>query len=397
MADGRWTIRTRLAAIYGLTVLLAGSALLGITLLLFERVLTNRPVNTSIVVAHQSTQPSPATDPGTQGQAIGTAIRPSTPPTEDDASFRLAEELHADFRRSALRDLIGQGSLALAVLVVVGAWLGWLVAGRTVGPIKQMTATVRRVGDGSLHERAALPGPRDEMHELADSFNDMLSRLDSAFDRQRRFVANASHELKTPLTISRTLIEVSVTDPAVREPLLEVNLRQERIINGLLQLARSDQGLVDRAPLDLAQLTAHVIEGITPTANVRLFSQLVPTPLQGNAVLLEQLVQNLLHNAVQYNEENGSVWVHCAPFSGEARLRVENTGPVVSPAGAAQVFEPFLRLGERSGSGDGSGLGLSIVRSIARAHGGDGSAIARRGGGLVVTICFPAASRQDES
>jgi signal transduction histidine kinase len=260
----------------------------------------------------------------------------------------------------------------------------WFAAGRTLRPLAEITATARRVADRNLHERIGLTGPRDELKRLADTFDDMLARLDAAFAAQRRFAANASHELKTPLAINRTLIEVALSHPdpspdvrRLGETLLVVNARHERLIDGLLLLARGDLTPADAVPVDLAEVTAHVaaLHGVTDVT-VR------PVPVSGDPVLLERMVQNLVENAVAYNRPGGTVTVTCADGS----LTVSNTGPEIAPFEVERLFEPFQRLTDRVGSARGTGLGLSIVRAIARAHGLTAAATPNPGGGLTVTV-----------
>jgi len=283
----------------------------------------------------------------------------------------------------------------------VGLVAGWFVAGRALRPIHEITATARRVADRTLHERIALPGPRGEFRELADTFDEMLSRLDAAFDGQRQFVGNASHELKTPLAINRTLLEVALnrpdTPPQLRqlgETLLEVNARHETLVDGLLTLARSERAVTDPVPVDLAEVTRSVI-GLTRHESERLgvtvTAVVAPAWVAGDPLLLERLVQNLVQNAIRYNDPGG--WVEVRAEDGpRVRLAVTNTGPEVSPGMVPSLFEPFQRAANRVGSARGTGLGLSIVRSVARAHGGWVGATPRPGGGMVVEVSLPAGS-----
>ncbi len=280
---------------------------------------------------------------------------------------------------------------------MVGLWLGWLLAGRTLRPLTQITATARRVADRNLHERIGLSGPRDELRELADTFDDMLARLDAAFDGQRRFVANASHELRTPLAVNRTVLEVAMARPGaptelvrLGETLLEVNARHERLIDGLLLLARSEQAVSDPVPVDLADVAARVHEQFAGEARGLTFERSgTPAPTTGDPVLLERLAQNLVENAIRHNVAAGRVTVTTGSEAGRALLTVTNTGPVVPAYEVAGLFEPFRRLTDRVGSARGTGLGLSIVRSVARAHGGDVAAHPNPGGGLVVEVSLP--------
>jgi signal transduction histidine kinase len=290
---------------------------------------------------------------------------------------------------------------------VVGAAaiaFGWLIAGRLLQPVHRVTETARRIADApaadrSLHERIALRGPNDEIKLLADTFDIMLERLDHAFDGQRRFIANASHELRTPLTLNRALLEVAVhrraASPEVRqlgETLLEINTRHERLIDGLLLLARSDRDMTERSFVDLADIVDHLASQVPP-GTVAVHPEPSQAETSGNPVLLERLVQNLLDNGVRHNiPENG--WVKVATDTrpdGSAVLVVSNTGPVVPRYEIPQLFEPFRRLStdRLSSTSPGAGLGLSIVQAIARAHGGDVHAEPRDGGGLVVTVTLP--------
>jgi signal transduction histidine kinase len=293
---------------------------------------------------------------------------------------------------------------------VAAAGFGWLLAGRALHPLQQITATARRVADRSLHERIALDGPDDEIKDLADTLDSMLERLDRAFDSQHRFVANASHELRTPLTINRTLIEVALSGPQANESmrqlgatLLAVNERHERLIDGLLTLASSEQRITEPSPVDMADIARHVTTGSTDGARgagVDVRTRLRPAPVEGDPVLLERLAQNLVDNAIRYNRsEQGWIVVDTGVVGGSAHLTVENTGPPVQPYEVPGLFEPFRRrptterIADPAGAsiGRGAGLGLSIVRSVARAHGGDVHASPREDGGLIVRVRLPAA------
>ena len=300
------------------------------------------------------------------------------------------------YRAYILRLLVQMGGMALGLVAVVALAAGWVVAGRVLRPIADITATARRVRrQQPARTDPGRAAPATRSSELADTFDAMLERLDTAFDGQRGFVGNASHELKTPLAISRTLVEVAMgrPDPPIEvtqlgRALLEVNARQERLIDGLLALARSGQQLTARTPLDLADLCARLAD---PAAGWH--TRLRPARLAGDPVLLERLVHNLLDNAVRYNVPGGAVWLGTGEETGEVVLTVANTGPVLAAADVAALFEPFRRLGaDRTGSASGTGLGLSIVRSVARAHGGDATARPRPatdGGGLAVTVRLP--------
>jgi signal transduction histidine kinase len=275
-----------------------------------------------------------------------------------------------------------------------------LIAGRALRPVHQITRTARRLSEETLHERIALDGPDDEIKELADTFDAMLERLDRAFDGQRRFVGNASHELRTPLAIQRTLLEVSATDPDAGEevrrlarPLLVTNERSERLIDGLLLLAHSEQELHVRERVDLAEVVDDVVLVVTPDAAARdiaIRAQTSHATVDGEPVLLEHLVMNICQNAVRHNIDGGSINVTCRAHDDDVVLTVANTGAEIAVRDVGVLFEPFRRGRDRVNGERGSGLGLSIVRAVAYAHGGRVTASARPGGGLIVEVRLPA-------
>ena len=312
-------------------------------------------------------------------------------------------------RDSTLRAMLTQGGVALVVIMALAIGLGWFIAGRMLQPLHRVTDTARRIAhapaaDRRLDERIALEGPHDEIRVLADTFDVMLERLDNSFDGQRRFIANASHELRTPLTLNRALLEVAVHRHAASEEvrqlgetLLEINRRHERLIDGLLVLARSERELVDRSFLDLADLTQYVVFH-QPPHELTVDIEAAEAPTTGNTVLLERLVRNLVENAVRYNVKEG--WVGLRTYTdkdGSAVLEVANTGPEIPPFEVPSLFEPFRRSeGVRAADGPpGSGLGLAIVRAVAHAHDGTASAESRPEGGLIVTIRLPGAKPED--
>lgn len=407
------TIRLRLTLVYGGLFLLAGVLLLGVTYALISQRL---PANVQYAVAglpeaeHTQTQDKPgAVTAGPSGTSLDwdDAVAGSPPPESGFAGRRqLVTQVTEGVWRDALNALLTQGGIALVLVGAAAIGFGWLIAGRMLAPLHQMTATARRIADApaadhSLHQRIALDGPHDEIKELADTFDVMLERLDRAFDGQRRFIANASHELRTPLTLNRALLEVAVHRRAagaevrqLGETLLEINSRHERLIDGLLLLARSEAGVAERSFVDLADIVDHVV-GQTPRDGVTVATEAGPAPTMGSPVLLERLAQNLVENAVRYNEPAGG-WVRVTTGTradGSVTLIVANPGPVVPPYEIPNLFEPFRRLGqERIAAGraaPGAGLGLSIVRAVARAHGGDVRAEPREGGGLTVTVTLP--------
>jgi signal transduction histidine kinase len=244
----------------------------------------------------------------------------------------------------------------------------------------------------NLDERIALAGPRDELKELADTFDAMLGRLERAVESQRRFVANASHELRTPLAIQRAAIQIGLADTSpeqverMRAELLEANRRTERLIDGLLTLARGERGLDTRDPVRLDEIAEEVVASSRPAAEragLTIRAAIEPLTVAGDAVLLTQLTTNLLHNAVRYNHPGGEVYVGVSPEQG---LTVRNSGPEIPAEQVPELFEPFRRLRTRTGPADGAGLGLSIVASIAQAHDATVTALPNPGGGLDITV-----------
>jgi signal transduction histidine kinase len=302
-----------------------------------------------------------------------------------------------DYRASTIQTMLIISGIALVLVGAMAALLGWLMADRALRPVKRITATARRLEAGRMDKRINLDGPDDELKELADTFDGMLDRLAGSFDSQRRFVANASHELRTPLAVQRTMIEVAMADPTASPELmrlgshlLHTNERTERLIEGLLVLARSDRGLGVRDPVRLDHVVAAVVDGARPLADdagVTITSKLVPRTVPGDPTLLERLVTNLVHNAVHYNTRGGSVTVEVGEHPA---LVITNTGPQVPLTQVGDLFEPFRRLDrDRTTRRAGAGLGLSIVRSVALAHDGSVAATPNLGGGLRVTVKLP--------
>jgi signal transduction histidine kinase len=384
----RWTIRLRLTVLFGALFFLAGAVLLGVTYFLVNQRLEGRG---GFDRDNQS-----MAEFRSQLQAL---------PQNPQAWETIREEIMAEqerYREETLDSLLTQGAVALLVVGLAAGGFSWLVAGRALYPLQRITETARRIAgaDGAgrgLHERIALAGPGDEVKELADTFDVMLERLDRSFDGQRRFVANASHELRTPLALNRALVELAVTRPEATaetrrlgESLLTVNERHERLIDGLLTLADAEQEITERTPVDLAEVAGHVLDQAAP-GTVEMVRDLGAASTAGDAILLERLSQNLVENAIRHNVPDGWLAVTTRVAGDQALLTVSNTGPVVPGYEIEALFQPFSRRGrERTDGGRSFGLGLSIVRAIARAHGGDAQAAPREGGGLVVQVTLPA-------
>ena len=397
----RITLRARLTLIYGGLFFAAGIVLLGSTYALFHQQISS---GGSVRFA--------SLGPGEAPLSIGKGNTVTTNGdvlTDGDARKFLVNE-RSRIENAATTSLITQGGIALAIVGGVAVGFGWLIAGRTLAPLRQVTETARRiaaapVAERGLHERIALRGPDDEVKDLADTFDTMVERLDRSFAGQRRFVANASHELRTPLTLSRAMVEVAMHRKSASpdlvqlgDDLLEINGRHERLITGLLLLASSENEVIQQAPVDLADVVEHVVADTAREADstgVVVTDDLDETVVSGDALLLERLVQNLVENGIRHNVAADG-WVRITTRVGNdatVHLEVSNTGPDVPPYDIPMLFEPFRRLdNDRLATAKGAGLGLSIVRSVAAAHQGDVVAEPRHGGGLVVRVTLPAAT-----
>ncbi|WP_369145220.1 ATP-binding protein [Streptomyces sp. R44] len=344
------TIRTRIALVYGGVFLVLGALLLLVVNLLVRA--------------------------GTDADADAIVAR------ADDVAVVEAYRIGDDVSRAAGEQMLMWSCMALLVMACGAVVVGWWTAGRVLRPVHEMTARARRLS--GLDERLDVRGPDDELKELGDTIDALLGRLETAFDSQRRFIANASHELRTPLATQRAAIQVGLDDRCdVRQILLDSNLRSERLIDGLLLLARSERGLSEREDVSLGEVVSDEYAHACVAGDGGV--------VRGSRVLLAHLVRNLVANAEAYNLPGGG---------GEVAVRVEepgvltvvNTGPVVPEGEVDGLFEPFRRGEGRDRMGPGAGLGLSIVRSIAVAHGGAVRAVARgagEGGGLVVTVTLP--------
>lgn len=378
----RPTIRIRLTLLYGGMFLIAGILLLSIIYLLAAQAIStgNQPPF-KIVSASNEIRVASADCPGINN-ANGLRL--------DEFNSAISECIDQK-RRVALDDLLSRSLLALLGLAIIAFAFGYAMAGRVLSPLGRITRTARAVAGSDLSRRIELDGPDDELKELADTFDEMLERLQRAFTAQQRFVGNASHELRTPLAINRTLLEVHLSDPQapvelqqLGKTLLATNERSEQLVEGLLLLARSDNQIVERKPVDLAEVAEQAVDQVHAEAQAKgvvIRGEQKPAVVQGNGVLLERIALNLVQNAVRYNvPEGGWVEVTTEVQHGQAVLIVSNTGPVVPAYEIDNLFEPFRRLRtERTGSDKGVGLGLSIVRSVARAHGGHISAQPREG------------------
>ncbi|WUF97899.1 HAMP domain-containing histidine kinase [Micromonospora aurantiaca] len=307
---------------------------------------------------------------------------------------------------AASQELLVKGLLALVAISVVGVAGAYLVAGRALRPLHQVTATARRLGEATLDERIGWSGADDEVAELAETFDAMLDRISGAFEAQKRFVANASHELRTPLAVMRTEIDVTLSDDdadlaeyrRMAGVVRDASERANGLVDALLVLARSEaqtgRRLARRAESDLAIGTANALSAVSREVErigLKVHTSLRPAPVVGDPGLLDRLAGNLVENAVRYNHLHGRIWIRTGTDGERSWLVVGNTGFEVAPADVPGLFEPFRRGGQERTGARGSGLGLSIVRAVSDAHGGTVKAVAQPGGGLEVTVTLPSA------
>jgi len=386
------TVRVRLTVLYAVLFLFSGALLLAIA---------------SGVAVH-----------ATSASAVRPAGGPHARPVQADADLIRALRSQVNHLQAELaiqqpgQDQLGHTLLvssliALAVMTIVSAALGWLVAGRALRPVSQMTAAARRISEDNLHERLAVAGPRDELKELGDTIDGLLARLEGAFAAQRRFVANASHELRTPLTTMRASLDVALAKPEPAPPqtvALAGRLRAEldkidALLEAFLVLARvQHRQLPEYATLPLDYVVEAALAGQAAAIRARnLTVQETSGPggawVTGSQALLSRLVENVIGNAVCHNADGGWIRIATQTDGNRASLVVENGGEVLEQRQVDGLAQPFQRLGaDRTGSDEGSGLGLSIVAAIAEAHGGTLDLRARDSGGLRVRVELPFAA-----
>ena len=382
----RTTVRSRLALLYGSLFLASGIALLAITYVLADDALRRyvKPIPDNFLIEQRARKMA------------------SLPRQMQEAASAAEGHLVLRQQTADLHSLLLGSAIALGLMTVVSALLGWFVAGRIVRPLRTITNAARHISEESLDQRLALEGQRDELKDLGEVIDGLLERLQAAFAAQRQFVANAAHELRAPLTLERAMLQVTLADPgltldelrAACEDVIDNGRHQEELIEALLTLARSQRGLDHKEEVDLAVIAGHLAESRKQKAaacGLQLDLALRPAPAFGDPQLIERLAANLLDNALHYNRAGGNVRVVTENYLGGGRLIVTNTGPVVPEDQIARLLEPFQRISpSRTGQHDGSGLGLSIVQAIAKAHGAHLDVKAGEQGGLTVDIRWPA-------
>jgi signal transduction histidine kinase len=378
------TIRLRLTALYGTVFLITGAALLTLG---YVFVRTNLRTHHSLRTELERLGIEP-----TRGEF---GFPPGSP------TGKLIHTVQDQILGGALHRLLLEYIAALLLMTAASVVIGWLLAGRALAPLRDITATARRVSGENLGERIDLRGPNDELKELADTFDGMLARLDGAFASQRHFVASASHELRTPLAIMRTEIDVALADPdtsadelrEMGEAIRDTVDRCERLIASLLLLARSEAAAGHEESVDIAARAGDCITDLwarAQEAHIHVMDDLEPAWTSGDPGLLERLIANLVDNGIHHNERRGYLRVSTRTREDHVELVVANGGPRIDPERVSELVEPFRRLDR---SVRGFGLGLSIVRSIALAHHGMATLTAPDSGGLEVRVRLPRLGR----
>ncbi|HVC86673.1 MAG TPA: ATP-binding protein [Gaiellaceae bacterium] len=388
------TIRLRLTLIYGGLFLCSAVALLAITYTLVNHQYTSTFFVSSgrqaLIAKAYPTKRLLGASPTPKGFIV--PVGPKAFATNSKLVVAAAQG-QSD---AAVHKLFVDSAFALAVMTVISLWLGWVIAGRALRPLRTITETAREISASSLHRRLDLAGPDDELRQLGNTVDGLLGRLETSFEAQRQFVANASHELRTPLTLERTLLELALSDPNASiesyrhtcEQLLAVGEQQERLIEALLMLSRSQRGVDSHQPVDLAAIASAAAAAVDHDG-LAFDTSIEPAHTTGNPRLVERLVANLVGNAIRHNVENGTVSLATETRGGRALLTITNSGPTIPPAELYRLFQPFQRLeGSRTNS-HGLGLGLSIVRAVADAHDATIATDAPDDGGLRIQVSFP--------
>jgi signal transduction histidine kinase len=412
----RWlpqTFRVRFTLVFAALFLIVGAALLGITYSLVAglpvKVPKPTPAQQKLALECKQANAVAGKVPGAGPTPTATPAPAPTPsPVPFSQCARAFSAVGAEIaahqqRNQTLEHLLEYSLIALGAMTVVSGGLGWLMAGRVLRPVSSITAAARRASEQHLGERLALTGPKDELKELADTFDEMLERLDAAFAVQRRFVADASHELRTPLTVMRTAIEVTMAKPARTPEQLEAMAAKvarsaaqaEALIEALLTLAASEQAPASPELVDLATAAEDAVDSAAAQAGqlgLRIDTDLAAAPAYGNRLLLERMVGNLVDNAVRHNIRGGWISIRTGTGDHQARFEITNSGPVIPGELVPALFEPFRRVEERTSVHDGTGLGLAIVRSIGTAHGACVEAHSLPAGGLGILVTMPLAA-----
>ncbi len=392
-------VRTRLTLIYATLFFAAGSALLGLTYGLVASSLPAQPPAAATASDPKLKNLNYECTSRAKGEPVAPSLLARCKQAQDAFDAGAASGSQAQ-RQRALGQLLVFSLVGLAVMTVASGGLGWFMSGRVLRPVRVIAETARRASEQHLGERLALTGAKDELKELADTFDGMLERLDAAFATQRRFVANASHELRTPLTAMRTAIDVTLAKPSpTARQLTDMAVRVRRsvdraetMIEALLTLAVSDQGKLSTEFTDLATWAEDAIDAAGPEIerlDLHLDTELDPAETAGDPQLLERMIWNLVDNAVRHNEPGGWIRLRTGSRDTAVFLEIANSGPHVPDDAMPSLFEPFRRMEARTDVRDGVGLGLSIARSVVTAHHATFTARSQPAGGLDITVLIP--------
>ncbi|MEU3778032.1 ATP-binding protein [Streptomyces sp. NPDC032472] len=396
--------RARLTALYGSLLVLADGGLIALVNVLLRGGLYAR-ISGAVTTAVPRGEFQKALVRGDRPPVPAQSPPPDQVPSPEELqSYAVTRNLSSAVEQATLHELLLVSLIALAVFAVLSIWLAWWMAGRVLRPVGVITETARRLSGANLHERIALEAPPGELKRLVDTFDGMLDRMESLVGAQRRFAANAAHELRTPLAVQRAAAEIGLAgDPPpekvarIRERLIGIADSSEHLIESLLLLAVSEEGLEATEAVDLAALAEADLAEADPAATAHegltVVTDLAPLTVRGDRALLDHLIRNLLANAVRHNRPGGRIEVSTARGPAGGVLTVANTGPVIDPQDVPRLLEPFRRRAERRHTaGEGAGLGLSLVASIARAHGARLQAEANPapGGGMTLRVRFEA-------
>lgn len=381
----RFTIRARLTLAFTMLIAVAGAVMVAV-------------VNTFM-----RTVPSYEIAEGTPRRAFGSPL-----PTADaiDMSTLSPIALYSAF--DILNASLVVSVVVLALIIIVGALIAWLIAGRILRPLQAINNAAHRASTGTLHHRLGLLGPRDELRDLSETFDLMLERLEHAFHSHQRFAANASHELRTPLAITQTILEVGLSDPELKLPelrgiaqqVMEANRRNIETVDALLDLAEIGHRPISEDPIDLTVLVQHLHQEISAEADQRhltVTTSLDPACTHGDAVLLRQAIKNLLLNGVRHNNDGGHLQIALRTAHEHVHLQITNDGTPITNELIHRMTEPFIRGNQRTATTpngpQGHGLGLALVMSIVRAHSGTLDLIPRSSGGLSAFLTLPQAPK----
>ena len=368
------TIRFRLSVLYAGLFLVAGATLLGLT---YGLVASSLPSTTPLskLTSLQQAKLTLVCKQAEESASSKEGKHPPATPLPGSCQKLAAEGANAateNQRNQTLHDLLLFSLLGLGLTTIAAGGLGWIMAGRVLRPVAAISAAARRSSERHLGERLDLKGPKDELKDLADTFDEMLNRLDVAFANQRRFVADASHELRTPLTVMRTAIDVTLAKPDRSPDQLEAMAAKvrrsvdqaEKLIAALLTLAVSEHELPAREFVDLATAAEDAVYAVATEIellNLRVETSFDPAETYGDQSLIERLVGNLVDNAVRHNVPSGRIDIRTGMDGDSAYIEVSNSGRCIHGDLVESLFEPFRRIEERTGGSEGVGLGLAIV------------------------------------